>query len=411
MVSLFLYKNATVFYIGKERGKTMKAKMTAREWLPLIGMTVAAFIFNTSEFMPIGLLTDIAQNYHITEAHAGQLITVYSWVVMLLSLPLMLLVCKIPYKTLLLGTMALFGGFQFLSTAAMSYGILMVARIGVACAHAVFWSIASPIAVKLVREEHRSFALSMIVTGTSLATIAGLPLGRIIGLYLSWRVTFLFVGVIAMFLVVYIIVLFPKMESGTPFEVKQLPELLKRPGLIGVYIQTFLFVLAYYTSYSYIEPFLKQVAKLSDQLVTVTLLLFGAAGLLGSFLFSKLYDKNRMRFIGTVMISLVVLLGVLAAAAQNSIFIIGICILWGIVVMAFNVTFQSETIRNSSEEASSIAMSIYSGIFNFGIGCGTFAGGLVCTKASIGMIGYAGGIFALVSALFFLFGFMRLGRE
>ena len=65
MVSLFLYKNATVFYIGKERGKTMKEKMTAREWLPLIGMTVAAFIFNTSEFMPIGLLTDIAQNYHI----------------------------------------------------------------------------------------------------------------------------------------------------------------------------------------------------------------------------------------------------------------------------------------------------------------------------------------------------------
>ena len=118
-----------------------------------------------------------------------------------------------------------------------------------------------------------------------------------------------------------------------------------------------------------------------------------------------------MRFIGTVMISLVVLLGVLAAAAQNSIFIIGICILRGIVVMAFNVTFQSETIRNSSEEASSIAMSIYSGIFNFGIGCGTFAGGLVCTKASIGMIGYAGGIFALVSALFFLFGFMRLDRE
>ena len=107
----------------------MKEKMTAREWLPLIGMTVAAFIFNTSEFMPIGLLTDIAQNYHITEAHAGQLITVYSWVVMLLSLPLMLLVCKIPYKTLLLGTMALFGGFQFLSTAAMSYGMLMVARI------------------------------------------------------------------------------------------------------------------------------------------------------------------------------------------------------------------------------------------------------------------------------------------
>ena len=69
----------------------MNQKLTIREWLPLIGMTVAAFIFNTSEFMPIGLLTDIADDFRITEAKAGMLISAYSWAVMLLSLPLMLL--------------------------------------------------------------------------------------------------------------------------------------------------------------------------------------------------------------------------------------------------------------------------------------------------------------------------------
>ena len=73
----------------------MKTKMTSKERLPLIGMTVSAFIFNTSEFMPIGLLTDIAKSFSISEAKAGMLITVYSWIVMLLSLPLMLLVSKI----------------------------------------------------------------------------------------------------------------------------------------------------------------------------------------------------------------------------------------------------------------------------------------------------------------------------
>ena len=55
----------------------MQSKMTLKEWLPLLGITVSAFIFNTSEFMPIGLLTDIADSFHITEAHAGVLITVY----------------------------------------------------------------------------------------------------------------------------------------------------------------------------------------------------------------------------------------------------------------------------------------------------------------------------------------------
>ena len=66
-----------------------KQKMPLKAWLPLIGMTVSAFIFNTSEFMPIGLLSDIAANFGITESHAGLLISVYSWVVTLLSLPLM----------------------------------------------------------------------------------------------------------------------------------------------------------------------------------------------------------------------------------------------------------------------------------------------------------------------------------
>lgn len=89
-----------------------KQKMPLKAWLPLIGMTVSAFIFNTSEFMPIGLLSDIAANFGITESHAGLLISVYSWVVTLLSLPLMLLVSKMSYRKLLLGTIALFGLFQ-----------------------------------------------------------------------------------------------------------------------------------------------------------------------------------------------------------------------------------------------------------------------------------------------------------
>ena len=127
----------------------MKTKMTSKERLPLIGMTVSAFIFNTSEFMPIGLLTDIAKSFSISEAKAGMLITVYSWIVMLLSLPLMLLVSKIDYKKLFMGTVALFGICQVLTVLSNSYGMLMASRIGVACAHAIFWSIASPIAVRM----------------------------------------------------------------------------------------------------------------------------------------------------------------------------------------------------------------------------------------------------------------------
>ena len=380
----------------------METKMTKKEILPLIGMTVSAFIFNTSEFMPIGLLTDIAKSFEITEAKAGMLITVYSWIVMLLSLPLMILVSRIDYRRLFMGTVAVFGICQVLTVLSNSYGMLMASRIGVACAHAIFWSIASPIAVRMASEAHQSKALSMVVTGTSVATIAGLPLGKMVGHYAGWRIAFLIVAVITFGVLVYMAFLFPKMDCGEPFRVKQLPQLFKNRSLVCVYIQTFLFVVGYYTSYSYIDPFLQQVAGMGNSMVTITLFVFGAAGLLGSFLFSKFYDKYRRGVLRTEMAALVVELLLLLPAAGKPGFMMALCALWGITVLMFNVSFQSETIQCTDEQSSSVAMSIFSGIFNFGIGAGSFLGGIVCDKGQISHLGFVGAVFAAISLLFFL---------
>ena len=384
----------------------MKSRLTRKEMLPLVGMTISAFIFNTSEFMPIGLLTDIAGSFSISESKAGMLITVYSWIVMLLSLPLILLVSKIDFRKLFMGTIALFGICQIMSVLAPSYGVLMASRIGVACTHAIFWSIASPVAIRLVNDEHRSFALSMVVTGTSIATIAGLPLGRLVGQYMGWRVTFLIVGIIAFAVLVYMAFVFPKIASGEQFHVRDLPALLKNPVLICLYVQTILFVLGYYTVYSYIEPFMQQVAKLQNNVITIVLLIFGATGLLGSYLFSKLYDRHRFAFIGTVMATLLVWLLLLLPASKSLATMVILCALWGITAMAFNVTTQSEVIRRAA-----VATAIYSGLFNLGIGGGSWVGGIVCDKGAISYIGFVGAVFAVISVLFFAFVLLRKLRQ
>lgn len=389
----------------------MKSRLKKKEILPLVGMTVSAFIFNTSEFMPIGLLTDIAKSFDISESKAGMLITVYSWIVMLLSLPLILLVSKIDFRKLFMGTIALFGICQIMSVLAPSYGVLMASRIGVACTHAIFWSIASPVAIRLVDEEHRSFALSMVVTGTSIATIAGLPLGRLVGQYMGWRVTFLIVGVIAFAVLVYMAFVFPKIASGEQFHVKDLPALLKNPMLVALYVQTILFVIGYYTVYSYIEPFMQQVAKLQNNVITIVLLIFGAMGLLGSYLFSKLYDRHRFVFIGAVMTTLLVWLLLLLPASKSLATMVILCALWGITAMAFNVTTQSEVIRSVDEKGSAVATAIYSGLFNLGIGGGSWIGGIVCDKGAISYIGFVGAVFALISVLFFAFVLLRQLRK
>ena len=116
----------------------MQNKESFTRWLPLVGLTFAVFVFNTSEFMPIGLLTDIATDLNISEARAGLLISVYAWVVAIMSLPLMIMVSKMELKRLLLSIIALFVVSHVGSALAEGYYTLMLSRIGVACAHSIF---------------------------------------------------------------------------------------------------------------------------------------------------------------------------------------------------------------------------------------------------------------------------------
>ncbi len=235
--------------------KTRQDGITLKQWLPLVGLTCCAFVFNTSEFMPIGLLTDIAASFSLTEAQAGIMISVYAWGVMLLSLPLMVFASRFEFKRMLLGVLAVFSLGQFLSAVAPTYPILVCARLVVACAHAVFWSVASIMASRLVDTRHGALAISMIATGSSIAQIFGLPLGRAIGLAVGWRMTFAVVGGLSAIAVVYQAAVFPAMPAGERFTVKQLPELLKNPLLIALYAVTVFMATGYYASYSYIEPF------------------------------------------------------------------------------------------------------------------------------------------------------------
>lgn len=378
----------------------MQKKESFTRWLPLIGLTFAVFVFNTSEFMPIGLLTDIATDLNISEARAGLLISVYAWVVAIMSLPLMIMVSKMELKRLLLSIIALFVVSHVASAFAEGYYTLMLSRIGVACAHAIFWSIAPPLAVRTVPDGKRALGLSTIATGSSVAMVVGLPLGRVVGLYVGWRMTFLSIAIISALIFIFIAVVFPKLQSRGKFAFKQLPDLLHNRVLVGVFIMLVLFATAHYTGYSYIEPFLGKVAALSPDVVTLVLIVFGASGMLGSISFSKYYMANRRRFMFVMTIGPALCLLLLQVAAASLLSVVVVCIMWGAMATAFNIAFLDNTIRFAPENATSIGMSIFSGIFNLGIGSGAYVGGLVVSHLSIDYIGYAGGLIGLIATLY-----------
>ena len=363
----------------------MTHKMTGKQWLALAGIAVAAFVFNSSEFMPVGLLTDIGKTFGTNEATTGMLVSVYAWAVMLLSVPLMIIATRLDFRRLLLVVIVVFLVGQVLTSLSTSYWMLMAARMVVACAHSVFWAIAAPIAVRLVPKNKRALALSVVETGTAVAAIVGLPLGRAIGLAVGWRLTL------------------PWVPGAEPFSIGQLPGLFQNKGLVALFILTALYAWGYYTGYSYIEPFLLQVAGLENDVVTLVLSVFGVASIIGSILCSKLYPRFRFPFFRAITIGVpVALLLMHAAAGLGLAAILGVVVLWGISAASVSVVYQAEIINVSSDEEETVAMAFFSGIFNFGIGTGALLGGQVVNTLGIASVFYAGGIIGMVSILFCL---------
>lgn len=368
-------------------------------WAPVAGLTLSAFIFNTSEFIPIGLLSDIARDFQITESQAGTIITVYAWIVTVLSLPLMLLASKVEFKKLLLGILGLFVVSHFLSAVAPSFITLMLSRAGVAFSHSIFWSIASPLAVRIAPQGKRATALSLVVTGTAVAMIAGLPLGRMVGLYMGWRATFFSIGLVALAVAIFLLFIFPRVPANTQgSSVANLPGILKNPALIGVYVLTALIFTANFTGYSYIEPFMAQVAHMPESEITFSLTLFGVAGILASIFFSRCYEQHPKFFFATGTFGVGIFLAIMELSSAHIWSAMLLCVFWGITFTIFGLVFQAVVIR-LEPQSTPIAMSIYSGIANVGIGNGALVGGWVCSIPAIEWIGYAGAVFAFLGGI------------
>ncbi|EDV9433317.1 sugar transporter [Salmonella enterica subsp. enterica] len=360
-------------------------------WLRVVTLAIAAFIFNTTEFVPVGLLSDIAESFHMQTAQVGIMLTIYAWVVAVMSLPFMLLTSQMERRKLLICLFVLFIASHVLSFLAWNFTVLVISRISIAFAHAIFWSITASLAIRLAPAGKRAQALSLIATGTALAMVLGLPIGRVVGQYFGWRTTFFAIGMGALITLLCLIKLLPKLPSEHSGSLKSLPLLFRRPALMSLYVLTVVVVTAHYTAYSYIEPFVQNVAGLSANFATVLLLILGGAGIIGSLVFGKLGNRHASSLVSIAIALLVVCLLLLLPAADSEAHLAILSIFWGIAIMVIGLGMQVKVLA-LAPDATDVAMALFSGIFNIGIGAGALVGNQVSLHWSMSAIGYIGAI-------------------
>ncbi|HII1680020.1 TPA: sugar transporter [Salmonella enterica] len=360
-------------------------------WLRVVTLAIAAFIFNTTEFVPVGLLSDIAESFHMQTAQVGIMLTIYAWVVAVMSLPFMLLTSQVERRKLLICLFVLFIASHVLSFLAWNFTVLVISRIGIAFAHAIFWSITASLAIRLAPAGKRAQALSLLATGTALAMVLGLPIGRVVGQYFGWRTTFFAIGMGALITLLCLIKLLPKLPSEHSGSLKSLPLLFRRPALMSLYVLTVVVVTAHYTAYSYIEPFVQNVAGLSANFATVLLLILGGTGIIGSLVFGKLGNHHASSLVSIAIALLVVCLLLLLPAADSEAHLAILSIFWGIAIMVIGLGMQVKVLA-LAPDATDVAMALFSGIFNIGIGAGALVGNQVSLHWSMSAIGYIGAI-------------------
>ena len=366
---------------------------TFKQWVSVCALAVGAFIFNTTEYIPIALLSDIGQSFGKPATEVGMMITVYAWIVALLSLPLMLMTKNIERRKLLLMLFALFALFHALSFFSWNFNILLISRIGIALTHAVFWSITASLAVRLAPAGKTNQALGLLSTGSVLAMVLGIPLGRVVGQYFGWQLSFLLIGVCAAGVMVVLAKNLPALPSQNTGSLSSLPSLFKRRNLMLLYAMTVLIITAHFTAYSYIEPFVLQVGGFKAEQVTIVLSLYGLAGFAASYLFGKWFAKSQRLFmLGAVAVILLSAL-LLLPFASFPYAVYALVFIWGVAIVIVSLGMVSKVLAFASD-ATDVANSIYSGLYNVGIGGGALLGHYVTVWFGLSNIGIAGALLA-----------------
>ncbi|WP_264931553.1 Cmx/CmrA family chloramphenicol efflux MFS transporter, partial [Streptomyces sp. A012304] len=264
--------------------------------LPLYLLALAVFAMGTSEFMLAGLLPDIASDLDVTVGTAGVLTSAFA-IGMIVGAPLVAALARNwPRRSSLLGFVLAFAAAHAVGAITTSFPVLFATRVVAALANAGFLAVALTAAARLVPADQKGRALAVLLSGTTVATIAGVPGGSVLGTLLGWRATFWAVAALCLPAALGILKAIPagrakEEAAGGPTLRAEFAQ-LARPRLLLVMLLGALVNSATFASFTFLAPVVTDTAGLGELWISVALVLFGAGSLVGVTVAGRLSDQR-----------------------------------------------------------------------------------------------------------------------
>ncbi|MEU8477422.1 MFS transporter, partial [Streptomyces hygroscopicus] len=336
--------------VGAER---VPPEPTSSSWAAVFSLAVGVFGLLTAEYLPASLLTPMAADLGISEALAGQAVTITAVAAMLSGLLTASLTRGIDRRIVLLGFTVLVIVSNLLVAVATNLAMLMLMRILLGIALGGFWSMAAAVAMRLVPAALVPRAVSIIFSGIAVATIVAVPLGSYLGDLTGWRNTFLAAAVLGVLALVFQVFTLPRMKPHGTARLGTLWEVLRRPGF-GVGIVGMLLVhMGHYALFTYIRPALENVVKVDANKLALLLFVFGVANFVGTLVAGWLLQISlRLTLSLTPALMGIAALG-LALLPAGQVGYGALVILWGLAFGGVSVAWSNWATRMVPDQAES----------------------------------------------------------
>ncbi|QLK62202.1 MFS transporter [Enterobacteriaceae bacterium Kacie_13] len=352
----------------------------------LLAMAMTGFIGIMTETLPAGLLPQIAEGLNVSQAMAGQLITLYAAGSLMAVIPLAAVTRGWNRRTALLTAILGFLVFNTLTTFSTNYLLTLFARWMAGAAAGLAWGLLAGYARRMVPVHQQGRALSVAMLGAPVALSVGVPLGTWMGTLLGWRMAFGVMSAITLVLVVWVIRKVPDYPGQAAGQRQSLRHVIMMPGVRSILAVILLWMLTHNLLYTYIVPFLalSGLAERADQI----LLVFGIGALAGIGFTGMQVDK-RLRKTLLASLALFALISLGLALDGHSPLMVTLCVaIWGLTFGGAATLLQT-AIADATGEQGDMAQSLVVVSWNLAIAGGGLSGGILLNTAGIGIFPWA----------------------